>query len=341
MPIDPMIARGIEYPDFTRTIALAEEIKNRRETNRLGALDQQMRQQQFEANQQRATQEQEKLRKDQQLAILIPMAEKGNEAAIDELAKRVDGLNPAAGIAFRTDPAQRAEALKVFRQQFGIPAEKTPGELAVQRFPGFGSVLTQGGEYKGSRPDPAPQQYGPESFSPQQLEDGSIALVGNRGTIRGTELRGPQKADSAQVKADEDRIKREQAWDLYSTARDGLVSGLEGATTNPVIGRFPAVTAKQQVAEGGVAAMAPVLKQLFRVSGEGVFTDKDQQLLLDMVPKRTDLPEARSEKIANIDRIVQAKLGVKPPDGDPAANGGGLTPEEQAELEELRRQFGR
>jgi hypothetical protein len=153
-----MIARGIDYPDFTRTIALAEEIKNRREYNRLGALDQQMRQQQFEANQQQATQEQEKLRQDQQFAILIPMAEKGNEAAIDELAKRVDGLNPAAGIAFRTDPAQRAEALKVFRQQFGIPAEKVPGEMAVQRFPGFGSVLTQGGEYKGSRPDPAPQQ---------------------------------------------------------------------------------------------------------------------------------------------------------------------------------------
>jgi hypothetical protein len=158
MPIDPMIAGGIEYPDFTRTIALAEEIKNRREYNRLGALDQQMRQQKFEADQQQATQEQEKLRQDQQFAILIPMAEKGNEAAIDELAKRVDGLNPAAGIAFRTDPAQRAEALKVFRQQFGIPAEKVPGEMAVQRFPGFGSVLTQGGEYKGSRPDPAPQQ---------------------------------------------------------------------------------------------------------------------------------------------------------------------------------------
>ena len=58
------------------------------------------------------------------------------------------------------------------------------------------------------------------------------------------------------------------------------------------------------------AAMAPVLKQLFRVSGEGVFTDRDQALLLDMVPKRTDLPAAREAKIANIDAIVRAKLGM-------------------------------
>jgi hypothetical protein len=58
------------------------------------------------------------------------------------------------------------------------------------------------------------------------------------------------------------------------------------------------------VAEGAVAAIAPVLKQLFRVAGEGVFTDRDQQLLLDMVPKRTDFPQAREAKLANIDKIV-------------------------------------
>lgn len=117
--------------------------------------------------------------------------------------------------------------------------------------------------------------------------------------------------------ADEKEAKKtgeiKKAVDMYVAARDGLISGLEGTQTGPVSGRIPAVTTGQQVAEGGVAAMAPVLKQLFRVSGEGVFTDRDQALLLDMVPKRTDHPAARAEKMANIDKIVSAKLGQDVP----------------------------
>jgi hypothetical protein len=58
--------------------------------------------------------------------------------------------------------------------------------------------------------------------------------------------------------------------------------------------------------------MAPVLKQLFRVAGEGVFTDRDQALLLQMIPTRTTRPEARAAQIENIDKIVKAKLGMNP-----------------------------
>jgi hypothetical protein len=168
-----------------------------------------------------------------------------------------------------------------------------------------------------------PQQYGPESFSTQLDDQGNMLLVGNRGTIRETGRRGQVKADSVDAKAVEERAKKEQAWNLYETGMSGLRSGLEGARTGPRTGRLPAVTAAQQTAEGGIAAMAPILKQLFRVSGEGVFTDKDQQLLLDMVPKRTDLPEARDAKIANIDNIVRAKLGLP---ADAPAQGGGPVP---------------
>lgn len=103
---------------------------------------------------------------------------------------------------------------------------------------------------------------------------------------------------------------KEQALNLYETAREGLMSGLEGSFTGPVAGKIPAITSAQQVAEGGVAAMAPVLKQLFRVAGEGTFTDKDQELLLNMVPTRKDNKDAARMKIANIDRIVKAKLGI-------------------------------
>ncbi len=114
-----------------------------------------------------------------------------------------------------------------------------------------------------------------------------------------------------------DRAKRDEevsrTLNMYVAARDGLMGGLGGSETGPLAGRIPPVTSAQQTAEGGVAAMAPALKQLFRVAGEGVFTDRDQQLLLDMVPKRTDTPEARVAKMANIDAIVAAKLGMPVP----------------------------
>jgi len=96
----------------------------------------------------------------------------------------------------------------------------------------------------------------------------------------------------------------------YVEAREGLLSGLEKPMfTGPIVGRLPAFTADQQIAEGATAAMAPVLKQIFRVAGEGTFTDKDQKLLMEMVPTRADEPEARKAKIENIDRIISAKLG--------------------------------
>ncbi len=117
-----------------------------------------------------------------------------------------------------------------------------------------------------------------------------------------------------QAKAIADRAgtirSNETALNVYDTAMKGLTTAFSETETGPVIGLIPAITANQQIADGAVAAMAPVLKQLFRSAGEGIFTDKDQELLLRMVPTRTDLQEARVSKISNIDAIVRAKLTV-------------------------------
>jgi hypothetical protein len=116
-----------------------------------------------------------------------------------------------------------------------------------------------------------------------------------------------------QIKAEKAEQEVQRTLNTYIEARNGLLTGLKGTETGPIAGRMPAFTAEQQIAEGGVSAMAPVLKQLFRSAGEGVFTDRDQALLLDMVPTRKDEPEARKAKIENIDRIVAAKLGMQVP----------------------------
>lgn len=115
----------------------------------------------------------------------------------------------------------------------------------------------------------------------------------------------------------------EIAFNVYNTAMDGLISALGETVTGPGAGFIPAVTTNQQVADGAVAAMAPVLKQLFRSSGEGTFTDNDQRLLLQMVPTRKDTADARQSKIRNIDAIVRAKLGVGDGIGGAAPNGRG------------------
>lgn len=103
---------------------------------------------------------------------------------------------------------------------------------------------------------------------------------------------------------------KDEAYAVYQQGMAGLVSGLSGADTGPIVGRLPAVTTNQQIAQGGVDAMGPILKQLFRSAGEGAFTDRDQAMLMGMLPTRTDTPAARKAKLRNIDNIVKAKLGM-------------------------------
>jgi hypothetical protein len=118
------------------------------------------------------------------------------------------------------------------------------------------------------------------------------------------------KTETANVKERVIAKQNEKAYATYQAGMTGLVKGLGGTNTGPIAGRMPAVTASQQIADGAVAAMAPVLKGLFRSAGEGTFTDKDQEMLLAMMPTRRDEPEARAAKLANVDAIVRAKLGL-------------------------------
>jgi hypothetical protein len=125
-----------------------------------------------------------------------------------------------------------------------------------------------------------------------------------------------RKAETTAAGAAEGKITGERegkaptAYAAYKAGVASLEKAMSGTTTNPVAGRIPAMTAAQQTAEGAQATMAPILKDLFRSSGEGTFTEGDQALLLKMVPTRTDHPEARKAKLGMIDEIVRAKLAI-------------------------------
>lgn len=116
------------------------------------------------------------------------------------------------------------------------------------------------------------------------------------------------KTQAAQDQAAKDN---QTAYNVYQEAVKGLTGALSGTTTGKVAGALPAITTSAQVAEGATAAMAPVLKQLFRTAGEGSFSDSDQKLLMQMIPTRSDNADAVKAKIENINNIVQTKLGMK------------------------------
>jgi hypothetical protein len=119
---------------------------------------------------------------------------------------------------------------------------------------------------------------------------------------------GAQERIKNEVELEATAKKNSIALDMYNAATKSLEKALQGIETGPVAGRLPAVTAKQQTAEGAVAAVAPILKSLFRTAGEGTFTDKDQELLTNMLPTRKDHPETIKAKLQNINAIVRAKL---------------------------------
>jgi hypothetical protein len=134
-------------------------------------------------------------------------------------------------------------------------------------------------------------------LAPEQAELDAAAEAGKVTARLGAERAG-------------ERPGKEASYRVFETAMQGLESALEGTSTGYFAGKLPAVTEGQQIAQGGIATMAPILKSLFRTAGEGTFTDKDQDLLMAMVPTRDDLPAARAAKIAGIRAVVQAKMGV-------------------------------
>jgi len=100
------------------------------------------------------------------------------------------------------------------------------------------------------------------------------------------------------------------AFSVYEVGMGAVADALGDTSTGFFAGRIPSITANQQIADGAIAAIAPVLKQLFRSAGEGIFTDKDQELLLAMIPTRKTTPAAIASILANVDAIVKAKLGI-------------------------------
>lgn len=194
-------------------------------------------------------------------------------------------------------------------------------------------VFVQGSRSGGLRPIDGFRPYTPttdektaaairEAEAKTNLQIGAAPLIA-AGSERGKldvqsrmlpQIKAAETRATEGAKADVDREtlgkKNSIALSVYDSGMGNLLTALGNTATGPIVGRLPALTANAQIAKGGQAIMAPVLKQMFREAGEGTFTEGDQKLLIEMLPTREDEPEAALAKVQMIDQIVRAKLGA-------------------------------
>jgi hypothetical protein len=198
MALDPIIARGTDAPNALRAMTFGEEARSRRDYNALAQQRMGLEQQKYGDEQAAAQQEQRRTDAVAKLKFLYEPVKRGDPRAIQAAAQTISDISPEAFKELMADPANLAPANfgPALGRLLGI---EEPGELAVKNLPGYGAVVTQGGQWKDGRPTPQPQQYGPESFSTELDDQGNILLVGNRGTIRETGRKGQVKGGSGLV----------------------------------------------------------------------------------------------------------------------------------------------
>jgi hypothetical protein len=142
-----------------------------------------------------------------------------------------------------------------------------------------------------------------------------------------------------QAKIEVDKIGKnrsnKRALDVYTGAMSNLTKTLDNTITGPFIGLTPALTANAQIADGAIAMILPLLKDVFRGAGEGTFTEGDQKILTDLIPTRSTLKEARVAQIQMIDSIIRSKLSA-----EPTVSNEPLTEDEKSEIKFLREDLG-
>lgn len=326
MAVDPYIARGITPlgQGLPEALMQVEGMRIARERSALYDKNLQQDQARMQYGMEQNQQAQELERERQEGLMLLPLVEKGEPRAIQRALSQIARRSPEAAQIYSQNPQQLAQAM---RQALGVKADESaggnkignfnPGDYTPESFAAFmqtndprvlkryvtpaqDKVVVIGGVP--TMVNPRSGERNPLSTLPQEV-DAAAALTGAKATA--------DAAAKATADANATNVQNQRAWDTYQAGMAGLVAGLSGSETGPVSGRIPAWTAAQQSAEGSVAAMAPVLKQLFRSAGEGTFTDRDQQMLIEMLPTRKDRPEARDFKLGNIESIVRAKLGIR------------------------------
>jgi len=335
----PEVARlGTAYSDARnaqnatdKNLQVQDSNLQSQEVNRRSAeINQQATQQEMAQNQQAQQQAQAQQAQLQQFQQDIAPIDAALRANPDDQQARMAAVDVATRYGM-IDPKQAANIQSIFGlNPKGNASQARPvmvmGPNGQPVYADSASAVGQQAYVKPNAPQAAPAQMKPPTgyaFTPE----GTLAAIPG-GPADPTIAQPETPAEkAAKVKVAVTDRQNAKALKTYKVGMTALAGTLDSKLMGPIIGRTPAYTVGQQKMEGAIAGVVPLLKSLFRSSGEGVFTDRDQQLLTDMAPKRTDDLEAALFKIDNINNIVASKLGTAPNAGPSGPQAGGTSNE--------------
>ena len=231
----------------------------------------------------------------------LKMSQASGKAYAGALKKM--GVDEATIAEAMQDPT--GEALKLLYQSVLVASRQKP-EASPSSQREYEFALTQG--YQGSYTDFLDKKkQGTTINMPPSIPAGYVAEYDDSGRFAGMK---PATGGPVERELLEKEQKKKTSFEMYETGINGLSQSLAGTATGSIAGLFPAITTNQQTSDAAIAAMAPIMKAMFREAGEGNFTDQDQQALLAMLPDRSFTPEARTYQLKLIDSIIRTKLGM-------------------------------
>lgn len=162
----------------------------------------------------------------------------------------------------------------------------------------------------------------PKELAPNQTPEAAADIVTaqnlanldpdtGRAAIETSVVTAREQAQAAAAEKAQQK-KNEKAANVYKKGMRNLYSGLSGAKmTGQVLGRLPAFTSPDQVADNAKAIMLPILKAAVREKGEGVFTDKDAEAILALIPDRISNKAAIPPIMSNVNDYMSATFGIE------------------------------
>tara|TARA_R110000787_G_scaffold99632_9_gene204292 strand:+ start:750 stop:2264 length:1515 start_codon:yes stop_codon:yes gene_type:complete len=211
-----------------------------------------------------------------------------DEAKLQQQIAEWNGMSAAQKEQLKSQGITNAIALARARAEgLNVPLPSSTGVTVAQS----STTPTPGAAPPGS----PPRQEGASTTPPADL---------------GLSLNQRREALAVRVLQEE---KNKKSIAAYFVGTNAVIDALKNTAGGPLLGNFPAFTANAQIAESTIAALAPILKDLFREAGEGVFTKDDQEILMAMIPGRYAQPGVAIKALENIDRMLAAKLGIAVP----------------------------
>jgi hypothetical protein len=174
--------------------------------------------------------------------------------------------------------------------------QQEPGPIQSQRMPDGATFYTQDGKSVGSRMPQAPQRLAPETFSPFTQADGSVVMLGSRGTERPTKLKGAPKSaplTTAQSAVDKSfapeyakfvtggAADAQKALEELRSAHADLKAGKKNLT-GPIVGRVP-LESRAMFNQDSVnveETVANTVQRSLRVILGAQFTQKEGEALI-------------------------------------------------------------